>query len=175
MPKTRVQKEQLLAAYADRLGRSQSVVFVGAAGIKVQEVEMMRDALFQHGLQFQVTKNNVLKRALEEHKLEVPAELLDQPLALIYSYDDAIIGPKQAAAFRKEVEALTILGGLADGMFLTPAQVEAYAKLPSREELLARLVGTLNAPISGIVNVFAGNLRSLVNVIGAIRDAQPAS
>jgi len=174
MPKTRLQKEQLLGAYADRLGRSQSVVFVGAAGIKVTDVELMRDGLFEHGLQFQVAKNSVLKRAFAEHKIEVPTELLDQPLALIYSYDDAVIGPKKVAAFRKEIEALTILGGLADGMFLTPAQVEAYAKLPSREELLARLVGTLNAPISGIVNVFAGTLRSLVNVLGAVRDAKTA-
>lgn len=175
MPKTRAQKEELLAAFSDRMNRSQSVVFVSTTGIKVHEIEMMRDALFQHGLQFQVAKNSLLKLALDELKLEVPQELLDQPLALIYSYDDAVAGPKHTAAFKKEVEALTVLGGIADGTFISPAQVEAYAKLPSREQLLAQLVGTLNAPVSGFVNVLAGNLRGLVNVLTAIKDAKPAA
>jgi large subunit ribosomal protein L10 len=175
MPKTRAQKESLLAAFSDRINRSQSVVFVSTVGIKVDDIETMRDGLFQHGLQLQVAKNSLLKLALDEHKLEIPQELLDQPLALIYSYEDAVLGPKQVAGFKKEIEQLTVLGGIADGAFITPAQVDAYAKLPSREELLGQLLRTLNGPISGIVNVFAGNLRSLVNVIGAIRDAQPAS
>ncbi|HSI21044.1 MAG TPA: 50S ribosomal protein L10 [Verrucomicrobiae bacterium] len=175
MPKTRVQKEQLLAAFSDRMNRSQSVVFVSTIGIKVNEVEMMRDTLFEHGLQLQVAKNSLLKRALTELKLEVPEELLDQPLALIYSYDDAVAAPKQAAAFKKEVEALNILGGIAGGVYLTPAQVNAYAKLPSREQLLAQLVGTINAPVSGFVNVLAGNVRSIVNVLGAIRDSKQAA
>jgi large subunit ribosomal protein L10 len=175
MPKTRAQKEQLLSAFSDRMNRSQSVVFVSTTGIKVGEIEMMRDSLFEQGLQFQVAKNSILKLALQELKLEVPQDILDQPLALIYSYDDAVAGPKQTAAFKKEVEALTVLGGIADGTFINPAQVDAYAKIPSREQLLAQLVGTLNAPISGLVNVFAGNLRSLINVLNAVKDAKPAA
>lgn len=174
MPKTRVQKEQLLSAFSDRLGRSQSVVFVSTIGVKVGEIEMMRDALFEQGLQLQIAKNSILKLALDELKIEVPQELLDQPLALVYSYNDVVAAPKQASAFKKEVEVLNILGGIADGTFITPAQVESYAKLPSREQLLAQLVGTLQAPISGLVNVFAGNLRGLVNVLTAIKDAKAA-
>jgi large subunit ribosomal protein L10 len=145
MPKTRAQKEQLLSAFTDRLGRSASVVLVSTIGIKVTDIEMMRDSLFEHGLQLQVAKNSVLKLALKDLNLDVPQELLDQPLALIYSYEDAVIGPKQTAAFKKEIEALNILGGIADGKFITAAQVDAYAKLPSREQLLAQLVGTLLA------------------------------
>jgi large subunit ribosomal protein L10 len=175
MPKTRAQKEQLLAAFSDRINRSQSVVFVSTIGIKVDEVETMRDALFQQGLQLQVAKNSLLKLALAEHQIEVPQEILDQPLALIYSYDDAIAGPKQAAAFKKEVEAMNILGGIADKVFISSAQVEAYAKLPTREQLLAQLVGTINAPVSGFVNVLAGNVRSIVNVVNAIKDSKQAT
>lgn len=174
MPKTRAQKEQLLSAFSDRVGRSQSVVFVSTIGIKVDDIEMMRDSLFEHSLQLQVAKNSILKLALEELKIEVPQELLDQPLALIYSYEDVVAAPKQTVAFRKEIEALNLLGGIADGTFITPAQVEAYAKLPSREQLLAQLVGTLNAPLVGVVNVLAGNLRGLVNVLTAI-SAKPVA
>jgi large subunit ribosomal protein L10 len=174
MPKTRVQKEQMLTAFSDRLNRSESVVFISTAGIKVGEMETMRDNLFEHGLQLQVAKNSILKLALEECQVEVPQEILDQPLALIYSYEDAIAAPKQAAAFKKEVEAMNILGGIADKVFISAAQVEAYAKLPSREQLLAQLVRTINAPVSGFVNVLAGNVRSVLNVLNAIRDAKAA-
>ncbi len=175
MPKTRSQKEQLLAAFTDRVGRSQSVVLVSTVGVKVTDIELMRDALFKEGLQLQVAKNSLLKLALTELNIEVPQELLDQPLALIYSYEDVVAGPKLTSAFKKEIEVLNVLGGIANGSFISPAQVEAYAKLPSREQLLAQLVGTLNAPISGIVNVLAGNVRSILNVLGAIRDAKPAA
>ncbi len=174
MPKTRQQKEALLAQVSDRMQRAQSVVFVGVTGVKVDEVEQMRDAFHKDGVQLQVAKNSLLKIALAESKLEVPAELLDQPLALVFSYDDPVAGPKLVAPFLKDVEAMQVLGGISDGAFITPAQVSALSKLPSREQLLGQLVGTLNAPISGFVNVLAGNIRGLVNVLGAIRDQKPA-
>lgn len=174
MPKTRVQKEALLSAIADRVSRSESVVFISLNGVKVDEMEQLRDAFFKDGLQLQVAKNSLLKRVLTDAKVEVPQEILDQPLGLVYSYSDVVAGPKAVTPFLKEMEQLSILGGITSGAFITPAQVEALAKLPSREQLLAQLVGTLQAPISGIVNVMAGNLRSLVNVMTAIKDAKAA-
>lgn len=175
MPKTRQQKEDILVSLQDRLERAQSVVFVSTVGVKVGEIEEIREALFPHGLQLQVAKNSLLRRALAEQKVAVPAELLDQPLALVYAYDDIIAGPKLLLPFSKDIEALQILGGIVEGSFITPAQVTAYAKLPSRDELLGRLVGTLQAPLAGMVNVLAGNLRGLVTVLAAIRDTQPSA
>lgn len=163
-----------MAAFSDRLSRSQSVVFLTVEKMKVDEMERLRDAFFDVGLQLQVAKNSLLKRVLTDLSLDVPAEVLDQPLALLYSYEDAILGPKTLAPFQKELENLNIVGGIVDKVFITAEQVEMYAKLPSREELLAKLVGTLNAPISGFVNVMAGNLRSIVTVLGAIRDTKTA-
>ncbi len=163
-----------MTAYTDRLSRAQSVVFVSTRGVTVTEIESMRDLLFQHGLQLQVAKNSLLSIALADAHVTVPLEMLDEPVALVYSYDDAIAGPKHVAALQKDIEKLAIFGGIAEHTFITPAQVEAYAKLPSREQLLGQLVGTLNAPISGLVNVFAGNLRSLVTVLSAVRDSRTA-
>lgn len=174
MPKTRSEKEAILATLTDRLSRSQSIVFLTVAGVKVDEMEQLRDAFHQVGLQLQVAKNTLLKRVLADMALQVPDEVLDQPVALLYSYEDAVLGPKTVSPFVKDVEALQVLGGIADATFITPAQVDAYAKLPSREQLLGQLVGTLNAPISGLVNVLAGNLRGLVTVLGAIRDTKTA-
>src|SRR4051812_18000590 len=110
MPKTRPQKEEILAALVDRLGRSQSVGILSVLGVKVDEIEGMRGALFEQGLNLQVAKNSLLKRALQETGSEIPAEILDQSIALVYSYHDPVAGPKTIAPFLKEIEALKILG-----------------------------------------------------------------
>ncbi len=176
MPKTKAQKTALLQSYTEHIGSAQSVVIVSTTGIKVSDIEAIRDAIYPQGLTLQVAKNSLLKLALAEHKVEgVPAEVLDQPIALLYSKEDPIAGPKTIKEFGKKIETLTVLGGITEGAFITPAQVKAYADLPSREQLLGQLVGTLQAPISGMVNVLAGNLRGLVTVLGAIKDQKAAA
>lgn len=164
----------MLASLTDRLGRSQSVVFISVKGVRVDEVETIRNALFEQGLQLQVAKNTLLKRALTETGSEIPAELLDQSLALIFSYDDPVAAPKVVMPLTKDIETLQILGGLMDKVFIDAKKVEALSKLPSREQLLGQLVGTLQAPISGLVNVLHGNIRGVVQVLAQIRDAKPA-
>ncbi|MEI6477968.1 MAG: 50S ribosomal protein L10 [bacterium] len=172
MPKTRVQKEAILARTTDRLSRSQSVVLVNVQSVKVGDLESIRDSLFSDGLQLQIAQNNILKKALADAGIEVPEEALGQPLGLVFSYDDAVAGAKLVAPFLKEVENLEVVGGIMDGVYLSQAQVIALSKLPSREQLLGQLVGTLAAPISGMVNVLQGNIRGLVTVMGQIRDSR---
>ena len=172
MPKTRLQKEAILARTQDRLARSSAVVFVNIAGVKVGQVEAIRDSLFTQGLNLQIAKNSLFKIALSEKNIEMPSELLDQPLGMVFSYDDPIAAAKLTMPFVKEFEAFEVVGGLIDGAFVTAAQVAALATLPSREQLLGQLVGTLAAPLSGMVNVLAANIRGLVTVLGAISEAK---
>ena len=174
MPKTRQQKEEILATATDRLRRSQAAVFVNISQVKVDQMEKLRDALFEGGLQLQVAKNNILKIALDELKIELPQELLDRPLGVIYSYDDPVAGAKTTQPFVKEFEALEVVGGLVNGQFVSTAQVSALAALPGREQLLGQLVGTLAAPISSFMNVLSGNTRGLVQVLSQIQ-AQKAA
>ena len=86
MPKTRVQKEDISFKLSDRLDRSSSAVFVTIAGVKVNQVEDIRNALFPNGLQLQVAKNSLLKRVMDERGIQVPDGLLDQPVALVFGY-----------------------------------------------------------------------------------------
>lgn len=172
MPKTRAQKQDILTRTTDRLQRSQSAVFVSIAGVKVKEVEAIRDALFADGLQLQVAKNSLFKLALAEQSIEVPAEVTNQSFAVVYSYEDVVASAKLTAPLVKEVKALEVLGGIMDGAYITPAQVSALANLPSREQLLGQLVGTLAAPMSGMVNVLAGNLRGLVTVLTRVQEGK---
>jgi large subunit ribosomal protein L10 len=170
MAKTRTQKEAILSKTQDRLQRSKAVVLVKIKGIKVDQLENVRDSLFKEGLQLEVVKNSLFKQILIQEKLELPTELLDQPLGLIYSYEDQVAPARLANNFHKDIELLEIAGGLMDGVFLSASKVEVLAKLPSRDQLLGQLVGTLAAPLSGMVNVLNGNLRGLVQVLGQIRD-----
>lgn len=164
----------MLSEYQDRLERSQSVVFAKVSQVKVGEMEQIRDALFEQGLQMQVAKNSLLKQTLAKQETTVPEELLDQPVALIYSYEDVVVGPKTMAPLLKEIEALEVLGGLMGSQYITASEVSQLASLPSREQLLGQVVGTMQAPISGFVNVLAGNIRNLVNVLSRISETKQA-
>ena len=174
MPKTRSQKEEILTKTIDRLRRSQSVVLVTVQGVKVSEIEGIRDALFPLGLQLQVAKNSLAKVALKEVGVEVPAELMDQPFGMVYSYEDVVAAAKAVTPFLKDVPAFTVVGGIMQGAFISKKEVEALASLPSRDQLLGQLVGTIAAPLSGLVNVLQGNIRGLVTVLGQVRDKQAA-
>ena len=170
MPKTRLQKEEMLDRTIDRVERSQSIVFVNIAGVKVDQIEQVRDSLFTQGLQLQVAKNNLARIAFGRLHVELPSELLDQPLGMIYSYSDPVAGAKLSQPFVKEFEAFEIVGGLVNGQFVSAKQVESLALLPAREQLLGQLVGTLAAPITGFLNVLEGNLSSFVRVLAQIQE-----
>jgi large subunit ribosomal protein L10 len=175
MPKSRLQKAEMLNTLNDRFDRAQSVVFVQLAGVTVDSIEEMRTAFFPHGAQLLVPKNSLLKRVLADRGIEVPDAVTDVSMGIVFGYDDVITAPKLVTPFIKDIEALQVLGGAADGAFLSPAQVQALASLPSREQLLAQLVGTIAGPLRGLVTVLSGNMRGLVNVLTAIKDAKPAA
>jgi large subunit ribosomal protein L10 len=78
------------------------------------------------------------------------------------------------AKFVKGRETMSFVGGILENKGIEPSMVTSLSKLPGKQELLGQLVGTLNAPISGFVNVLAGNLRGLVNVLNAVKDKKPA-
>ena len=174
MPKTRAQKEEILSKTVDRLGKASSVVLVNIQGVKVGEIEAIRDGLFAQGLHLQIAKNSLLKRALEEVKIEVPTELMDQPLGLIMSYEDPVAAAKLTNQFKADIETLEVVGGIYNQAFMSVSEVDALAKLPSREQLLGQLVGTLSVPLSGMLNVLQGNIRGLVTVLSQISEGKTA-
>jgi large subunit ribosomal protein L10 len=172
MPKSRAQKEQLLSELTNSLGTAKSAVILSVQGVKVGEFESIRDELFKGGMYIHVAKNSLLKRALAEQNQDVPADLLDQPVALVFSFEDEVAAAKAIAPFAKDIEALSMLGGMVNGSFINAKQVEALAKLPSREQLIAQLLGTLQAPVRGLATVLQGNLRGLVTVLTRISEQQ---
>jgi large subunit ribosomal protein L10 len=170
MPKTKGQKATLIANLADKIKKSRSIFFLFYHRLGVKDNENLRKNLRRDQSEYYVVKKTLLNRAWQSAKLpEMDFKKYPGQVAAVFSYGDEVLPAKTIAEFKKENEdKIGFLGGWLDGAGLDAVQVEAVSKLPAKIELYSRLVGTLNAPVSGLVNVLAGNLRGLVYALKAI-------
>lgn len=178
MAKSRQQKEQTLKTLTENLTSGKSAVFVNFDGLTVSETQEFRTQCRENNLAYMVAKKTLLRKALEAANLsEVDTGIFEKGVGTVIGLEDEVAPAQVVDKFAKDHQAMTILGGVMtenpEGQkFMDIAQVSALAKLPSKEVLLGRLVGSINAPVSGFVNVLAGNIRGLVNVLNGIKDQQ---
>ena len=165
MPKTRQQKEQLVANYTDKLARVKSIVLTKFSSFKTKNLFELRDRLLKKGIEYKVIKNRLFNIALKNKKIEIPSEILDEPLALAFSDDDEIEPAKIIYNFAKENNKLEILGGIMEDKFVDVDKINALAILPGREELYARLVGAIQMPEYRLINALTYNQRALINIL----------
>lgn len=170
MPKTKVQKKETVTALSEKLGRMRSMVFANYEGLPVKDIEALRKELKKEGIEYTVTKKTLLSRAAAEAKLNFDPQELPGNFATVISYGDEVAPARVISLFAKTHDMLKIVAGVLEGKLIDSKATLALSKLPSKQELLGMLVGTLNAPVSGFVNVLAGNLRGLVTVLSAIKD-----
>jgi large subunit ribosomal protein L10 len=171
MPKNKNQKQEILSHLSEKIKKSKALVFAGFNALGVKDNEALRAKLRDEKNEYYVAKKTLLSKALKENNLDINVKDFDGKVATIFSYEDEVSPAKIIGHFRKDKEKegkIFFLGGILEGKFLSKEQVEALSKLPSKTELYAKLVGSLNAPISGFVNALAGNLRNLVGVLKAI-------
>ncbi len=168
MAKTRAQKEQDLQELTDRLKAAKSVVFTDYRGTTVKDIDTFRKGLRKEGVVSKVYKVSLVKKAMEANGIDASALEYKTPVILSLSEEDEVAPARVIKNLSKDIKTVAILSGIFDGKFASREQVLVLADLPSKDELRAKLVGTINAPVSGFVNVLAGNLRGLVNVLNAI-------
>ncbi len=172
MPKTRQQKEATLIALSDQIQKSKSVVFANFQGLKVSESEELRAECREQGIGYVASKKTLLQRALTDAGIETNVDAFDGGIAVVFGGQDEVAPAQVIAKFAKTHEVVKIFGGVLEGAFINSAKVTALSKLLSKDELLTKMVGSLNAPVLGFVTVLAGNLRGLVTVLSAIKDAK---
>lgn len=175
MAKTRQEKEGIVSRLNEQLDSAKSTVLVNYKGLTVSETEDLRSELRKNEVSFSVAKNSLLSIALKDKGIEIEKEILDQPLAVAFGATDEVSAAKGVNDFAKSHEALEILGGIYENQFIARDRVMTLANLPSREELYAKVVGSLASPLRGMVNVLSGNLRGLVNVLSQYRDQKSSS
>ena len=140
-------KAQLVTEVAEQFKNASSVVVVDYLGITVEEATNLRAELRKAGVQFAVVKNSILTRAAKEAGLEGMDDIVKGPSAVAFSNDDVVAPAKILADFAKKVEALEIKAGVVEGKVSSKEEIEALAKLPSREGLLSMLLSVLQAPV----------------------------
>lgn len=172
MPKTRAQKENIIAELADKFSRMKSAVFTSVSGYTMEDADSLRQKGREQGIELTVAKKTLLLRALEKNNFTLDKDTLDGSILTTVGYEDEVSPAKLMASFLKDREGITVVGGILEGQFVGPDAIKQLASLPSKQELLAKFVGSINAPVSGFVNVLAGNLRSLVYVLNALKESK---
>lgn len=163
---TKEQKKQIIKDLVDKLSQQKAVVFFDYSGLKVNQFQELRSQLKEQNIDCQVIKKTLIDLALKKAGLDkIEAKRLPGQLALVFGYEDEVLPAKFLYNFSKENQDLKILAGLVGGEYLADEAVIELAKLPSKQELLARLIGNLAAPVSGFVNVLQGNLRRLIFIL----------
>ncbi len=172
MQKTRTQKEALIKEIAEKIQNSKAVVFSDFKGLSVKEMTALRRELRGEGVEMKVLKKTLLALALRQAGMPIEARKLEGQIAVAISPREEIAAAKIIAKAAKSSENLKIVGGFLGSKPLSPEEVEFFAKLPSQEELLAKLVRSLKFPLSGLVQVLGGNLRGLVCALKAIGESK---
>lgn len=162
------QKEQAVADVADMMKRSQSMIIVDYRGLTVDEVTRLRTEFRNAGVEYRVIKNNMLKRAADSLDLEGVDALFAGPTAVAFGYEDPVAPAKIIHKFRKDTNKTQIKGGVLDGKAIDEAAVENLSKLPSKEELLAKMLGSLNAPITKFALALAAVPKGLAVALNAV-------
>lgn len=173
MPKNKIQKQEIFRNLNEKMKKSKSMVFAGFNALGVKDNEALRAKLRAEKSEYYVAKKTLINLALKENNLDINVRDFDGKVAAIFSYEDEVAPAKILGAFRKDKDKegrVFFLGGILEGKLLSKSEVEALSLIPSKQELYGRLVGSINAPVSGFVNVLAGNLRNLVNVLKAIEE-----
>jgi large subunit ribosomal protein L10 len=137
-------------------------------GLTVEQITDLRNKLREKGVYYQVVKNNLVKIALKNNNIEGLDEYFFGPSAVAFAKDDPVSPSKILSDFAKKQKALKIKGGYSDGKVITDNDITELAKLPSKEVLIGKLLGSLKSPASGIVNVLNGPIRNLVYALKEI-------
>ncbi|MGH7236990.1 MAG: 50S ribosomal protein L10, partial [Candidatus Saccharimonadales bacterium] len=165
---------QVVAEVGELLGASKLTVVTTYQGTTVQNLQRLRSSAKENGTTFRVVKNRLVKQALlqTENLKEVDSSVLTGMLLYGFNAEDEAAPAQAIASFAKQSPTLEFVGAItADGQFMSAEDVKALASLPGKEQLRGMLVGTLAAPLSGFVNVIAGNVRCVLNVLNARAEA----
>ena len=173
MAKTKQEKQDIVKDFTEKVKNSKSLVFANFAGLSVKETEELRKKCRTENVGYMVAKKTLMKIAFKEADIkDVDPKTFDNSIATVFGFEDEVAPARIVQEFSKEHEALQAFGGILEGLFVDQAKVIELSKLPSKEQLLAMVVGSIKAPVSGFVNVLSGNLRNLVYVLSAVKESK---
>ena len=164
----RPEKIAEVKAITDRFKEAQSIVMADYTGLTVHQMTAFRAQCRDKNIECRVVKNRLAKIAADNAELEILKDHLKGPTALVMGPESQTEPAKVVVDFAKDNEALTIKGGMVDGQFLVPDQVVALSKVPSKDELIAQMMGSINSPLTGIAGTVNGVVSALARALDAV-------
>ena len=168
-------KLDMLAKVSESLEASKGLFVIDYRGLTVKESQELRHSLRENGAVMKVYKNNIVKIALEKAGLPAIDDVLVGTTACVFYENDPVDAAKVVKEASKKFNKLELRGGITDGVVVNAEQAIAIADLPSREELIAKFVGCISNPLSGIVRVCNGSAQGLVTALDALVDQKNAA
>lgn len=174
---TKAFKAEKIEAVREKIAKAKVAIVTENKGLSVEKITKLRRELQQGNGDYTVVKNTLAKLAIQGTEFEPLAELLVGPVVLALGYEDQVSPAKTIAQFAKEkvnADKIAIKGGCLDGKLLDVSEVDALAKLPSKEELYAKMLGCVNSPASGIANSVNAVMRALVYALDQVKEQKSA-
>ncbi len=164
------QKREVVEGISGKMKAAKAMVFADYRGLTVEQDTELRSALRKAGVEYKVVKNTLARFAAKENGLDGLDTYFNGPTAMASSDSDPVAPAKILSEYAKKYDKLELKAGVVEGRIIDINGIKSLAELPSREVLIARVLGGLNAPISGFVNVLNGNIRGLVVALNAIAE-----
>lgn len=169
------EKKEIVERLAAQLASAEITILFDYKGLDVLAMTELRAKLRDASVQIEVVKNTLLTRAAKGSDSALMQDLYKGPNAIVISVDDPVAPAKILVDFAKTNEKLEIKAGTLAGKLLSVDEITQLAKMPSKQELLTKLVCTLNAVPTSFVTVISGVPRAFVNVLSAIKDQKEAA
>ncbi len=168
------QKARIIEQTREELEKAPSAVLADYRGLTVQQLNQLRENLRQGGVTFRVIKNTLIKRAADEIGIKGLDPYLEGPTAVAFSHDDPVAAAKLLSQAIREFRKIEIKAGILGSHAISANEVRELADLPSREVMLGKLAGTLNAPIQQLVWVLTAPMTNLARALDQIRQQREA-
>ncbi len=175
MPTTEVRKailkkQEIVNELKDKIEKAKLIVVFDFTGIDANGMADFRKQIRKKDAEIKVVKNTILYRACNGTELYDKIDIFKGPSAVILAYEDIVAAAKSLKEFLKENESAKVKAGLVEGAYATPEKIDELASLPSREELIAQLLATMQAPITNFVRVLSAVPQKTVMVLNAIKE-----
>ena len=168
-------KEAAIAQLRERISGAGNLFFTNYAGLTVDEITRLRGELRKDGSSYAVAKNTLFAIAAGDELAKQLEQFLHGPTAIVFAGNDPVAPAKAIKKFSDDVKPVQVKAAFIEGRVVDAAQVQALAALPSREELIAKMVGSIASPLRGLVTVLSGNQSGLVRALNAIREKKEAA
>ncbi len=171
----RTEKEQIVSAVVEKISRAKGLFFTDFTGLTVEQATELRREFRKSGVDYRVVKNTLARKALEEATgYDSVYDILVGPTGIAFAYEDPVAPAKVIKKFNDKYDKLKLKKAVLENTVYAGSQLAQLASLPTRGELIASMLGSLNAPISGVVGSINAVMRDLISVIDEVAKKQAA-